>query len=53
MSSIYNWFYTIIAGIDVENQGSYAFHQKFGFVEAGYKFDHWLDLIFMQLFLQA
>lgn len=45
----------MIAGIDTQNPGSYIFHQKMGFVqvahfrEIGYKFDQWLDLIFMQL----
>jgi phosphinothricin acetyltransferase len=51
-------FHTLIAGIDAANTNSYAFHQKFGFVEVGrfrevgYKFDKWLDLVFMQLFLE-
>ncbi|WP_018611304.1 GNAT family N-acetyltransferase [Segetibacter koreensis] len=50
-------FHTLIAGIDAENEGSCKFHSKFGFVEVGrlrevgYKFDRWLDLIFMQLLL--
>ena len=50
-------YHTMIAGIDADNQKSYQFHQKLGFVEAGrfkevgYKFDRWLDLIFMQLML--
>jgi phosphinothricin acetyltransferase len=50
-------FHTLIAGIDADNKASYAFHQKYGFTEAGrfkevgYKFDRWLDLIFMQLML--
>jgi len=50
-------FHTIIAGIDAENKSSYTFHQKYGFVEVGrfhevgYKFDKWLDLVFMQLML--
>ena len=45
----------MIAGIDTENQGSVAFHEKMGFEkvahfrEVGYKFDRWLDLIFMQM----
>jgi L-amino acid N-acyltransferase len=51
-------FHTMIAGIDADNQKSYAFHQKLGFVEVGkfkevgYKFDRWLDLVFMQLMLK-
>jgi L-amino acid N-acyltransferase len=50
-------FHTLIAGIDADNQASYEFHRKYGFVEAGrfrevgYKFGRWLDLVFMQLML--
>lgn len=50
-------YHTIIAGIDSANKGSVEFHRKFGFEmvgtfrEVGYKFDHWLDVIFMQLML--
>ncbi|WP_067034268.1 GNAT family N-acetyltransferase [Allomuricauda sp. CP2A] len=50
-------FHTMIAGVDASNKGSYGFHKKFGFQEigtfkeVGYKFDRWLDLVFMQLFL--
>ncbi|MEZ4811549.1 MAG: N-acetyltransferase family protein [Allomuricauda sp.] len=50
-------YHTMIAGVDGSNKGSYDFHKKFGFQEIGtfkeigYKFDRWLDLIFMQLFL--
>lgn len=45
----------MIAGIDTSNPGSFHFHQKMGFEqvahfrEVGFKFDRWLDLIFMQL----
>jgi phosphinothricin acetyltransferase len=51
-------FHTMIAGIDAANQGSIEFHRKFGFTEAGYirevgyKFDRWLDLVFMQLIIE-
>ncbi|HMH34565.1 MAG TPA: GNAT family N-acetyltransferase [Puia sp.] len=51
-------YHTMIAGIDAANEKSYEFHRKMGFVEAGrvkevgYKFDTWLDLIFMQLMLK-
>lgn len=51
-------YHTMIAGVDASNKGSYEFHKKFGFQEigtfkeVGYKFDQWLDLIFMQLFLK-
>jgi L-amino acid N-acyltransferase YncA len=47
--------HTIIAGIDGDNKISIAFHKQFGFEEVGYikevgwKFDTWLDLVFMQL----
>jgi len=49
--------HVMIGAIDADNAGSIAFHEKFGFVtigtirEVGYKFDHWLDLVFMQLIL--
>lgn len=45
----------IIAGIDGEQVASIALHAKFGFVECGrqtkigFKFDRWLDVVFMQL----
>lgn len=48
-------FHNMIGAIDAENLESIAFHEKFGFKiagtikEVGYKFDHWLDLVFMQL----
>ncbi|MEO7309565.1 MAG: N-acetyltransferase family protein [Chitinophagaceae bacterium] len=50
-------FHTMIAGIDATNQASCVFHQKNGFVqvgifkEVGFKFDRWLDLVFMQFIL--
>ena len=50
---------TIIAGIDAENVGSIAIHEKFGFKHAGtmhqvgYKFNRWLDLAFYQLQLKG
>lgn len=49
--------HTMIAVIDAENQGSVEFHEKFGFKtvgiikESGYKFNRWLDSVFMQLIL--
>ncbi|KAF2513916.1 GNAT family N-acetyltransferase [Flavobacterium foetidum] len=51
-------YHVMIGAIDADNEGSIAFHEKFGFVatgtirEVGYKFDHWLDLVFMQLILK-
>lgn len=50
-------YHTMVAGIDTSNKMSVEFHEKFGFreigvfKEVGYKFDRWLDLIFMQLLL--
>ncbi len=49
--------HTMIGVIDSENQDSIEFHKKFGFKtvgiinESGYKFDRWLDSVFMQLIL--
>lgn len=49
--------HTIIAGIDTEQTGSIALHAKLGFVEVarlrevGFKFDRWLDVVYMQLML--
>jgi phosphinothricin acetyltransferase len=51
-------YHVMIGAIDAENAGSITFHEKFGFKvvgtirEVGYKFDHWLDLVFMQLILK-
>jgi L-amino acid N-acyltransferase YncA len=51
-------YHVMIGAIDADNAGSITFHEKFGFVatgtirEVGYKFDHWLDLVFMQLILK-
>lgn len=47
----------IIAVIDAGQPGSVALHTKFGFVEVGhlkqvgFKFDRWLDVIYMELLL--
>jgi L-amino acid N-acyltransferase len=49
--------HTMIGVIDAENQSSIAFHKKFGFntvgviKESGFKFNRWLDAVFMQLIL--
>lgn len=49
--------HTMIGVIDSENQNSINFHEHFGFKtvgvikESGYKFDRWLDSVFMQLLL--
>jgi phosphinothricin acetyltransferase len=48
----------MIGVIDSENKSSISFHEKFGFKtvgiikESGYKFDRWLDSVFMQLLLK-
>ena len=48
---------SIIAGIDSDQAGSAALHARHGFVKVahltnvGYKFDRWLDVVFMQLLL--
>lgn len=50
-------FHSMIAGIDAKNVKSRFFHQDFGFVEigqmkeVGYKFNTWLDLVFLQKML--
>lgn len=50
-------FHTMVGVIDAENNESILFHEKFGFKtvgiikESGYKFNRWLDSVFMQLFL--
>ncbi|MFM9988878.1 GNAT family N-acetyltransferase [Flavobacterium sp.] len=50
--------HTMIGVIDSENKSSITFHEKFGFKtvgiikESGYKFDRWLDSVFMQLILE-
>lgn len=55
--AVSNNMHTIIAGIDANNTISILLHEKFGFVQTGtlkkvgYKFDKWLDLVFMQLVL--
>ncbi len=49
--------HTIVAGIDASNTASINLHKQFGFTEVayfkqvGYKFDRWLDLVFLQLML--
>jgi phosphinothricin acetyltransferase len=51
-------YHVMIGSIDASNTGSIEFHKKFGFTdagivrEAGFKFDRWLDVQFMQLILR-
>jgi L-amino acid N-acyltransferase YncA len=50
--------HALIAGIDSENDVSLKLHQQFGFEQVarfkqvGFKFNRWLDLIFMELMLE-
>ena len=49
--------HAMVAGIDGENEVSIALHRSCGFEqvahfkEVGWKFDRWLDLVFMELLL--
>jgi L-amino acid N-acyltransferase YncA len=49
--------HVMIGGIDAANEGSLRFHERLGFQrvahfkEVGHKFGRWLDLVFMQRFL--
>ena len=51
--------HTIIASIDASNEASLRLHRFFGFEEVanfkevGFKFGRWLDLKFLQLFLET
>jgi len=50
-------YHTMVAGIDASNAASMRLHAKFGFTQAGHfrevgwKFDRWLDLVFLQKML--
>jgi L-amino acid N-acyltransferase len=49
--------HVMIAGVDADNAGSIAFHERLGFErvahfrQVGFKFNRWLDLVFLQRFL--
>jgi L-amino acid N-acyltransferase len=49
--------HAMIAAVDAENEGSLRFHGALGFTEVarfrevGYKFERWLDLVFLELLL--
>lgn len=52
-----NGLHVMVAGIDAQNAGSIALHERLGFTQTalmpqvGQKFGRWLDLAFMQLVL--
>src|SRR5688572_13869358 len=51
--------HVMIGGVDADNEASLRFHERLGFVRAarlrqvGFKFDRWLDLVFVQRILAA
>jgi RimJ/RimL family protein N-acetyltransferase len=51
--------HVMIGGVDATNEASIRFHERLGFErvayfrEVGHKFGRWLDLVFMQRFLDA
>ena len=50
--------HAIIAGVDTGNAASLRFHERLGFVQVGhlrqvgYKFDRWLDVVYLELLLE-
>ena len=51
--------HVMIGGVDADNEPSLRFHERLGFIRAarlrqvGFKFDRWLDLVFVQRILTA
>jgi len=51
--------HVMIGGIDAENAASIKFHERLGFTpvahfrQVGHKFGRWLDLVFMQRFIEG
>lgn len=49
--------HVMVAGVDAGNEASLRFHERLGFErvahfrEVGFKFERWLDLVFLQRFL--
>lgn len=49
--------HVMVAGVDASNAASLRFHERLGFErvahfrEVGFKFERWLDLVFLQRFL--
>lgn len=52
-------YHVMVGGIDAQNRGSIALHEKLGFIhagtvrQAGFKFGRWLDLALYQLVLDT
>jgi phosphinothricin acetyltransferase len=50
--------HVMIAGVDAANEASIRFHERLGFEktahlrEVGHKFDRWLDLVFLQRWIE-
>jgi L-amino acid N-acyltransferase len=50
--------HVMIAGVDASNEASVRFHERLGFEkvahlkEVGHKFGRWLDLVFLQRFIE-
>ena len=50
--------HVMVAGVDAANAASIRFHERLGFEqvghlrEVGYKFDRWLDLVFLQRWIE-
>lgn len=51
--------HVMIASIDAANEGSIRFHERLGFTsgaylpQVGYKFGRWLDMVFMQRYIDG
>lgn len=51
--------HTMIGAVDAANEASIRFHEKLGFIrvgtlpQVGFKFDRWLDLVYMQKFIEG
>lgn len=51
--------HVMVAGVDAANDASIRFHERLGFEktghlrEVGHKFDRWLDLVFLQRWLEV
>jgi len=51
--------HVVIGGVDADNEASLRFHERLGFVRAahlrqvGFKFNRWLDLVFVQRLLDG